>query len=175
MKKISRKGLNIRQSSKAISLYLLGTAIDGCYFWNGIKYPYFIFLLSRILASCNWERSATTDAPIAAFRFMRRYHCIDRRGRPRQVRVNWIMFRLRRFARHFCISYWQRIITASGRFAARCKSLPLHFRENLYRKYAEEGTTPAVPPSPTLSLVFSRPMVIGIIARKLGDVLISRL
>lgn len=84
----------------------------------------------------------------------------------RQVRVNWIMFRLRRFARHSCISYWQRIITASGQFAVRCKSLPLHFRENLYRKYAEEGTTGRPLSSPALSLIFSRPTVIGIIARQ---------
>jgi len=27
------------------------------------------------------------------------------------------MFRLRRFARHSCISYWQRIITARGQLA----------------------------------------------------------
>lgn len=163
-----------------MSLCLLGSTIDGCYFWNRIKYLHLsIFLLSRTLflrigKSQLGPRELQWETHRLRHRFMRRYHCIDRWGKPRQVRVNWIMSRLRRFARHSCISYWQRIITASGQFAARSKSLPLHFRENLYRKYAEEGTTSRLS-SPALPLAFPRPNGNWNNRAQLGNVPISRM
>jgi len=121
------------------------------------------FILNTCRTRVSVIRAENCDSDLRSDWLMRRYR-IDRRGRSRQVRVNWIMFRLRRFARHPCISYWQRIITASGQFAALCKSLPLHFRENLYRKYAcgrGKRGPPAVSVSLFLPLIFLWPFTDG--------------
>lgn len=80
------------------------------------------------------------------------------------------MFRLRRFARHPCISYWQRIITASGRVRRALQIASV----TLSRGFISEATSGRSDGRPSCSsataavglrAIVRPPAVIGVIAR----------